>query len=114
MEKSCFHINHRYLKMLKSLEVSFGRNNIILDFETAIFSSEMANFYHALVNCCLFRFNQILYRKLCSFRMINKYKRSVEFCTGIKIIAALAIVTLVKILEEFENLFFYFKKKSTR
>lgn len=86
--------------------------NIIIDFEQALFLGIKLAFPTSAINGCLFHLGQIIWRKLQSFCFTEKYKCCYSFCYCIKLINALAFVPEYDILKFAKLLYAYFKREN--
>lgn len=91
----------RSYQLMFELIMEYGTENnldmtpkvCILDFEKAAILSLRANFENVLLHGCLFHLGQIIYRKIQSSGLVNKYSTNQEFNIEMKCLLALSYLS---------------------
>lgn len=96
-----------YIKLfseLKVLQPNLTPNLIMTDYEKAAINGFRKTFHDAIMQGCLFHLSQCIFRSIQTNGLQKKYEESSEFALKMRMLAALAFVPELSVVQYFEHL----------
>ena len=92
-----------FFKILKQLQHTLASKNLTVDFEIAVLNAIDTSFSGTNKKGCFFHFSQAIFQKIQSLGLQNRYKEEEHFAHKVHMLAALAFVPLLDVIDAFKS-----------
>lgn len=94
----------RFMRELKRLNSSLNPRTVTMDIELAAINAFQAVFLEIHIHGCFFHFGQAIMREIAANGLKKDYESDEDFSIQMRMLAALAFVSIEKVISSFETL----------